>query len=108
MDEDSDLHNGVRVHVDKLYLIMVEKSSKEVAGREAKPALEERGEHHNLSHIGCGNMFSGGGAPLHHGLIREKRILNKFVNFFFNCNGHLEEVRMRSYHGGQKECGSAE
>jgi hypothetical protein len=69
--------------VDKLYLVVVEKSSEEVVGRESKPALEERGEHHNLSHIGCGNVFSGGGAPLQYDQIREKRICNKFVNFFF-------------------------
>jgi hypothetical protein len=43
---------------------MVEKSLEEVVGRESKHAPEERGEHHNLSHIGCGNIFFGGGAPL--------------------------------------------
>jgi Fe2+ or Zn2+ uptake regulation protein len=50
--------------MDELYLIMVKKSSEEVTGKEYKPALEERREHHNLICIGCGNIFSGGGAPL--------------------------------------------
>jgi hypothetical protein len=61
--------------------------------------LEERGEHHSLSRIGCGNIFSSGGAPLQHDPIREKRIRNKFANFFFIHDGCLKEVRMRSCHG---------
>jgi hypothetical protein len=108
MDENSDLKNGIRVQVDKLYLIMVEKSSKAVIGREYKPTLEKRGEHHNLSRIGCGNIFSGGGAPLQHGPIGEKGIHNKLANFFFIHNGHLKEVRMRSCHEqseGVRRCG---
>jgi hypothetical protein len=99
MDEYGDLQNGVRVPVDKLYLIVVEKSLEEVAGRESKPTLEERGEHHNLCCIGCGNVFSGGGVPLQRGAIGEKRIGNKFANFFLICDGRLKEVRMRSCHG---------
>jgi hypothetical protein len=35
MDEDGDLQNGISVKVDKFYLIMVEKSSEEVIGRES-------------------------------------------------------------------------
>jgi hypothetical protein len=64
MDKDSDLQNGVRVQMDKLYLIVVKKSSEEVTVRESIPALEERREHHNLIRIGCGNIFFDGGAPL--------------------------------------------
>jgi hypothetical protein len=52
--------------MDKLYLTPVKKSSEVVIGRESKSALEERREHHNLINIGCGNIFSGGGAPLQH------------------------------------------
>jgi hypothetical protein len=98
MDKDGDLQNGVRVQMDKFYLIVVKKSSEEVTGRESKPALEERREHHNLIRIGCGNILSDGGAPLQHGLIRKERIHNKFANFFFIRDGRLKEMRMRSCH----------
>jgi hypothetical protein len=67
----------------KLYLIVVKKSSEEVTGKESKPALEGRREHHILIRIGCGNIFFGGGAPLQPGPIREKRTHNKFASFFF-------------------------
>jgi hypothetical protein len=84
--------------MDKLYLIVLKKSSKEVIGRESKPTLEERREHHNLIHIGCRDIFSGGGAPLQHNLIGEERTHNKFVNFFLICDGGLKEMRMRGHH----------
>jgi hypothetical protein len=58
--------------MDKLYLIVVEKFVEEIASRESKPALEERGKHHNFIRIGCGNVFSSGGLPLQHGTVREK------------------------------------
>jgi hypothetical protein len=82
----------------KLYLIVVKKSLEEVTSRESKPALEERREHHNLIHIGCENIFFGGGAPLQHGSIGEDRIHNKFANFFFIRDKCLKEMRMRSCH----------
>jgi hypothetical protein len=64
MDKDGDPENGVRVQMDKLYLIVVENSAEEIASRESKPTLEESGKHHNFIHIGCGNVFSSGGLPL--------------------------------------------
>jgi hypothetical protein len=64
MDKEGNLENGVRVQMDKLYLIVFEKSVEEIARREAETALEERRKHHNFVHIGCGNVFSGGGPPL--------------------------------------------
>jgi hypothetical protein len=84
--------------MDKLYLIVVKMSSEEIISRESKPALEERREHHNLIHIGYGNIFSGGGAPLQHSPIREERTHNKFVNLFFIYDGRLKEMRMGGCH----------
>jgi hypothetical protein len=98
MDKDSDLENGVRVQMDKLYLVVVKKSAEEIASRESKPALEERGEHHNFIRIGCGNVFSSGGLPLQHGTVGEKIVRNKFVNLFFVCDGWLEDLGMRGDH----------
>jgi Fe2+ or Zn2+ uptake regulation protein len=84
--------------MDKLYLIVVKKSSEEVTCGDSKPTLEERREHHNLICIGCGNIFSDGGAPLQHVPIGEERTHNKFANFFFIHDGRLKEMRMRSCH----------
>jgi hypothetical protein len=91
MDKDGDLENGDRVQMDKLYLIVVEKSTEEITSR-VQPALEERGKHHNFVCIGCGNVFSDGRPPLQHDTIGEKIVLNKFVNFFFVCDRQLQEV----------------
>jgi hypothetical protein len=64
MDKDGDMENGVRVQMDKLYLIVVEKFTEKIVSRESKPALEERGKHHNFIRIGCGNVFADGRPPL--------------------------------------------
>jgi hypothetical protein len=48
---------------------MIKKTVDEVASREAKSALKERGEHHNLICIGCWNVFLGGRTPLQHGAV---------------------------------------
>jgi Fe2+ or Zn2+ uptake regulation protein len=45
---------------------MVKEYAKEIIGREAKSALEEGGEHHNLICIGCGEVFAGGRTLLQH------------------------------------------
>jgi hypothetical protein len=98
MDKDGDLKNRDRVQMDKLDLIVVKKSTEEIASRESKPALEERGKHHNFIHIGCGNVFSSSGPPLQHDTIRKQIVCNKFANFLFIYNGRLEEVGMRGCH----------
>jgi hypothetical protein len=98
MDKDDDLENGVRVQMDKLYLIVIEQSTEEIATKESKPVLEERGEHHNFVCIGCGNVFSGGRPPLQHGTVGEKIVCNKFANLFFVYDRWLEEVGMRGGH----------
>jgi hypothetical protein len=85
MEKDGDMENGVRVQMDKLYLIVVEKSMEKIASRESKPMLEERGKHHNFVHIGCGNVFSGSGSPLQHGMVGKKIVRNKCANLFFIC-----------------------
>jgi hypothetical protein len=38
---------------------VIKESTEEFASGEAKSALEERGKHHNLGHIGCRNVFAG-------------------------------------------------
>jgi hypothetical protein len=48
---------------------MMKKTAEEVESWEAKSTLEERGEHHNLIHIGCWNVFPGGRMALQHGAV---------------------------------------
>jgi hypothetical protein len=54
------MENGVRVQMDEFNMIMIKEFAEEFAGSEAKSALEEGREHHNLSCIGCRNIFPGG------------------------------------------------
>jgi hypothetical protein len=72
VDKNNDLKNRVRIHMDKLHLIVVKKFTEEITSRESKPTLEERGKHHNFIRIGCGDVFFGGGSPLQHGTVRKK------------------------------------
>jgi hypothetical protein len=67
----------------------------EIASGEAKSVLEEREKHHNLSHIGCRNVFSSSGMPLQHDAIGEKVIRSKFADFAFICNGRLKNLWVR-------------
>jgi hypothetical protein len=61
VDKNSNLENGVKVQMDEFNLVMIKDSMEEIIGREAKSALEEGREHHNLSCIGCRNVFPSGG-----------------------------------------------
>jgi hypothetical protein len=54
------MENGVRVQMDEFNLVVIKESTEDIIGREAKSVLEEGREHHNLSHIGCRNVFPGG------------------------------------------------
>jgi hypothetical protein len=54
------MENGVRVQMDEFNLVVIKESTEDIIGREAKSALEEGREHHNLSRIGCRNVFRGG------------------------------------------------
>jgi hypothetical protein len=87
VDINNDMENGVRVQKDNLDLIVIKESVEEVASRKAESALEERGEHHNLSCIGCRDVFSCSRAPLQHDTVGEKMIPNKFANLLFNHVG---------------------
>jgi hypothetical protein len=94
VDKDGDLENGVRVEMDVFDSVVIKGTTEEVASRKAESTLEERRKHHNFNHIGCRNVLSSGGAPLEHGVVGEKMIRNKFVNFGPTLNTQLEEVRM--------------
>jgi hypothetical protein len=103
VDKNSNLENGVRVQMDEFNLVVIKESVEELVGREAKFVLEEGREHHNLSRIGCRNIFPGGRTPLQDDAVREEVIHNEFVDLTFIHDGRLEKMRVRgSHHGGER------
>jgi hypothetical protein len=87
VDKDYDLKDRVGIQMDKLYLIIIQDPTEEVASKESTSALEEGEKHHNLFVVGCRNIFSGGGAPLPYNLFEEKVIRNEVVDFVFIRDG---------------------
>jgi hypothetical protein len=66
---------------------MIKKTTEEVASREAKSTLKERGEHHNLICIRCRNVFPSGTTPLQHDAVREKVVRNQLADLTFISDG---------------------
>jgi hypothetical protein len=58
---------------------VIKESTEEVAGKEAKSALEEGRKHHNLSRIGCRNVFPGSRTSLQNCAGQEKMIHDKLA-----------------------------
>jgi hypothetical protein len=92
VDKNSNLENGVRVQMDEFNLVVIKESTEKIASREAKSVLEVGREHHNLSRIGCRNVFHGSRAPLQDGAVWEKVIRNKLADFTFIHDGRLEKM----------------
>jgi hypothetical protein len=92
MDENGDLENGVRVKMNQLNLVVLQESTEKIADWEAKPVLEEGGEHHNFISVGCQNVLAGGRAPLQHHTVWVKMARNKLANLMFITNRWLEQV----------------
>jgi hypothetical protein len=55
--------------MNEFNLVVIKQSTEEVTGREAKSALEEGREHHNLSCIRCRNVFPSDRTPLQDGTV---------------------------------------
>jgi hypothetical protein len=100
VDKNSNLENGVRVQMDEFNLVVIKESMEEITGREAKSALKEEREHHNLYRIGCQNVFPGSRTPLQDDAVWKKMIRNKLADFTFICNRWLEKIRVRGNHRG--------
>jgi hypothetical protein len=83
MDKNGDLKNRIRVKMNRLNLVVVQKSAEEIADRETKPTLEESGNHHTFICVGCQNVHAGGRAPLQHRAIWEKMARDKLANLIF-------------------------
>jgi hypothetical protein len=92
MDKNDNLKNGIRIEVEQFVLVVIKESMEEVAGREAKSALEDGRKHHNLGCIGCRNVFPDGRMPLQNCAVREKIIHNKLADFILIHDRRLEKV----------------
>jgi hypothetical protein len=53
VDKNGDMKNGVRVEMNQLDLVVIQKAMKEIADSKTKPVLEEGGKHHNFICVGC-------------------------------------------------------
>jgi hypothetical protein len=103
VDKNNNLENGVRVQMDEFNLVMIKESAEEIASREAKSALEEGREHHNLNRVGCRNIFPGGRTPLQDDAVLEEVICNEFTDFTFICARWVEKIWVRGgHHGGER------
>jgi hypothetical protein len=78
--------------MDEFNLVVITEYAKEVASREAKFVLEKEREHHNLSCIGCRNIFPSGRTPLQDGTVREEVIRNEFADLTFISDWRLEKM----------------
>jgi uncharacterized Fe-S cluster-containing MiaB family protein len=83
-------------------LVVIKESTEEVAGKEAKSVLEEGRKHHNLSRIGCRNVFPGSRTSLQNCAGQEKMIHDKLADFILIHDGRLEKVRVRGGHGWEE------
>jgi hypothetical protein len=102
MDKNDDLGNGVWVEMDEFDSVVIKESAEEVTSREAKSALEEGREHHNIGRIACRNIFPGGRTPLQYCAVREKVIHSKLVDFTLIRDGRLEKVWMQGGNGWEE------
>jgi hypothetical protein len=103
VDKNNNLENGSRVQIEEFNLVEIKESAEEITGREAKSVLEEGREHHNLSCIGCRNLFPDGRTPLQDSTVWEKVIRNKLADVTFICNRRMEKMRVRgSHHKGER------
>jgi hypothetical protein len=103
VDKNDNLENGIRVQMNEFNLVLIKESTENVVGREAKSALEEGREHHNLSCIGCRNIFPSGRTPLQDGAVQEKMVCIKLADFTFIHDGRLEKMRVQGgHHRGER------
>jgi hypothetical protein len=59
VDKNSDQKNRVRVKMNQLNLVVVQKITKEITDWNTKHTLEEGGEHHNFICLGYQNVLTG-------------------------------------------------
>jgi hypothetical protein len=102
MNKNNYLKDQVRVQMQSLNLIMVEKTAEEVIGGKTK-SMQEGGEHHNFLSVGCWDVLPFGRPPLEHCTIRVEAILNQFEDFAFICDRVLKHFWVGGGHGKGKE-----
>jgi hypothetical protein len=94
-----NLKNGIRVEVNQLNLIMMEKAAKEFVGGETESSLEEGGQHHDLVGVRSGDFFILGWPPLEDGTVRKKMFLYSLDELILIDEGWFQLLRVRGRHG---------
>ena len=95
MDEGGDMKNGVRIQMNKLYFVEVQKTPKESIGGNRKTTIEEGFENHDLTGVSGGESFSIGGAPTDYLLLGKNPLLHHPVEMLFGDCGPLPHLLRR-------------
>jgi hypothetical protein len=98
-----DLKNGIRVDVNQLNLVVMDKATKEFTGGETESSLEKRGQHHYLVGVRSEDYFILGRSSLEDGTVGKKMLPYKLEELFLIDEGWFELIRMRCNHvaGGE-------
>src|SRR5438128_8582964 len=89
MHEGGNVKNGVRIQMNKFYLIEMQKTPKESTGGDGKTTVEERFENHNLTGVSGGESFSVDSAPPNDLLLRKNPILHHPAEVLLSESGRL-------------------
>src|SRR5207237_8103812 len=99
MDEGSDVKNRVRIQMNELYFVEVQKTPKESIGGNGKTTVEEGFEDHNLTSVSSGESFSIGGAPPDDLLLGKNPILHHLMEVLLSDGGRLPHSLWRRNFG---------
>ena len=92
MDEGGDMKNRVWIQMDELYLVKVQKTTKESASGDRESAIEEGLKNHDLTGVSGGEGFSIGGAPPDDLLLRKNPILHHPTEMLLGDGGPLPHL----------------
>jgi hypothetical protein len=98
INKDSDFKNRVRIEMYQLDLVVVQKTTKEIAGGKPKCPLEMQLHDQDLLSIGCEDFLTIGCAPLEDELRSEKAIFHKQSEVCLVHRGSQEHFRVRGCH----------
>jgi len=89
MDEGGNVKNGVRIQMNKFYLIEMQKTPEESTGGDGKTTVEERFENNDLTGVSGGESFSVGSAPPNDLLLGKNPILHHPAEVLLSDSGRL-------------------
>src|SRR6266542_1763480 len=93
------MKNGVWIQVNKLNLIIIQKTPEETAGWYRKSAVKEGFKYHDFAGVGGGESLPIGGAPPDDLLLRKNPILHHPEEILLSNGGRLPYLLWRSNFG---------